>query len=55
MGLGELNINGSPKMRLRIGIQPDAVHQGGLNLFGRGFGDYGQNIIMKISYTLQAE
>lgn len=53
--LGELNINGSPKMRLRIGIQPEAVHQGGLNLFGRGFGDYGQNIIMKISYTLHAE
>lgn len=55
VSLNELNITKSPKIRLQIGIHPEAVHQGGLNLFGRGFGDYEQNIIMKINYTLRSE
>ncbi|SET70011.1 transcriptional regulator, ArsR family [Paenibacillus sp. NFR01] len=50
--LGQLNINQSPKLRMRIGIKPDAVYQGGVNLFGRQFGDYEQNIILKVNYTL---
>ncbi len=33
---------------VRIGVKEDAVHKGGMNLFGNGFGDYEQDIIMKI-------
>lgn len=50
--LAQLNINQSPKLRMRIGIKPDAVYQGGVNLFGRQFGDHEQNIILKVNYTL---
>lgn len=53
--LNDLQVNQSPKLRLRIGIKPDAVHQGGLNLFGRQFGDYEQNIMMQIKYTMDQE
>ncbi len=39
-----------PYITVRIGVKQDAVHPGGLNLFGEGFGDYKQNIVMKVSY-----
>lgn len=35
---------------VRIGIKEDAKNTGGLNLFGEGFGDFAQNIIMKIVF-----
>ena len=35
-------------IKLTIGIKEDAVHRGGLNLFGKNFGDYPQSIIMSI-------
>lgn len=35
---------------VRIGIKEDALHKGGLNLFGEGFGDYAQSIVMKVFY-----
>lgn len=31
-------------MTLRIAVEPDAEHVGGLTLFGQGFGNYDQNI-----------
>jgi predicted transcriptional regulator len=35
-------------MRLRIGIDEAAEHPGGVNIFGRGFGNYDQDILMRI-------
>lgn len=35
---------------VRIGIKEDARHVGGVNLFGEGFGDHGQNILLKLYY-----
>lgn len=55
VSLGQLNLEQSPKVRLRIGIKPDAVHQGGINLFGRQFGDFEQNIVMKVNFIPQEE
>ncbi|WP_339852208.1 ArsR family transcriptional regulator [Paenibacillus sp. FSL W7-1088] len=50
--LAQLNLQNSHKLRVRIGIKPDAVHQGGVNLFGRQFGDYDQNIKMTVHYVI---
>ena len=36
--------------RLRIGIKEDAKYVGGVNLFGREFGDTDQNILLQIAY-----
>ena len=33
---------------LKIGVKKDAQYCGGMNLFGSGFGDYPQAIVMKI-------
>jgi predicted transcriptional regulator len=38
-----------------VGIKPDAVHQGGMNLFGREFGDHDQNIKMTINYVMNPD
>ena len=35
---------------VRIGVRPDAKNVGGLNLFGRGFGNYPQDLGLRIEY-----
>lgn len=52
MTVHDLKLAYRPNVRLRIGVKPDAVHQGGVNLFGRQFGDYEQDIVMKVHYSL---
>jgi predicted transcriptional regulator len=36
-------------IQLTIGIKDDAIHKGGINIFGKNFGDYPQGIIMTLS------
>ena len=38
----------APHVKLKIGVKEDAVHRGGINLFGKQFGDYDQAIILTI-------
>ncbi|GBG05687.1 transcriptional regulator [Paenibacillus agaridevorans] len=45
--LSDLKLHEKPYVSFRIGIKPDAQHQGGINLFGKSFGDYPQGIIMR--------
>jgi transcriptional regulator, ArsR family len=35
---------------VRIGIKEDAPHVGGVNIFGSCFGDYPQDLVMKLKY-----
>ena len=35
---------------VQIGNKPDAKYVGGFNLFGKGFGDYNQDIILTVEY-----
>lgn len=37
-------------IRVRLGIKPDALHVGGLNLFGHQFGNYPQDIVLRLEY-----
>ena len=39
-----------PYISVRIGIKEDAEHIGGVNIFGSSFGDYPQDILMRIEY-----
>ncbi|WP_151735741.1 ArsR/SmtB family transcription factor [Paenibacillus tengchongensis] len=52
VNVSDLQLALRPSIRVRIGVKPDAVHQGGLNLFGRQFGDHGQDIKAKICYSV---
>ena len=45
----DLDISGHHSIRLRIEVKPDALHPGGVNIFGRGFGNYDQDIVLRLT------
>lgn len=53
--LSDLKLTHRPNVRLRIGVKEDAIHQGGVNLFGRQFGDHEQDIVMKVHYSVEKD
>jgi len=53
--LGELSLEQANHVKLRIGVKPDARHKGGVNLFGRKFGNYPQDVVMRIGYEFPAD
>jgi predicted transcriptional regulator len=52
-----LGLKSRQPVRVRIGVRPDAVNVGGVNLFGRRFGHYPQDLVLRLEYTtaLRAE
>ena len=48
--INDYKLSEAEYIAVKIGIKDDAVHQGGLNLFGDCFGDHPQNILLKILY-----
>ena len=46
--IDDLKLNDHHSIRLRIGIRDGAEHPGGINIFGRGFGNYDQDIVLRI-------
>jgi predicted transcriptional regulator len=38
-------------LTVRIGVKPDAEHRGGFNLFGSGFGNYAQDLLLRLTYA----
>jgi predicted transcriptional regulator len=46
--LGDLDLNTHRSIRVRIGVKDDARHPGGLNIFGRGFGNHDQDITLRL-------
>ncbi|NLG72975.1 MAG: helix-turn-helix domain-containing protein [Chloroflexi bacterium] len=49
--LHDLKLEQSPAIAVRIGVKEDARHPGGVNLFGSRFGNYPQDIILKLIYS----
>ena len=48
LSLKDLDIANHNSIRPRIGIKENAHHPGGMNIFGRGFGNYDQDIVLKL-------
>jgi predicted transcriptional regulator len=48
--IADLSIEERPYISVRIGVKPDAEYQGGVNLFGRYFGNYPQDIVLRLVY-----
>jgi len=46
--LADLDISAHHSIRLRIEVKPEARHPGGVNIFGRGFGNYDQDIVLRL-------
>lgn len=53
--LNDLQLDSSPYISFKVGVKADAENKGGINLFGRSFGDHHQDIIMKIHYDTVEE
>lgn len=49
----DLNLKPWETTRVRIGIKADALNQGGFTLFGKGFGNYEQDLVMRFRYVMQ--
>lgn len=46
--LADLDLDDHHSIRLRVGIADDARHPGGINIFGKGFGNHDQDIVMRL-------
>ncbi len=44
--INTLDLSAKPYISFKIAIKDDAVHAGGINIFGKAYGDYSQNIVM---------
>ena len=44
----DLKLYSGNAVQLRLEIKEDAVHRGGINIFGKNFGDYNQAIVMTV-------
>lgn len=51
--LAQLELASATGIRLRIGVREDANYKGGVNLFGRQFGDYDQDIQMRVHFVTE--
>ncbi len=47
--VGDLNLMDQPSISVRISVDNKAQNRGGFNIFGSKFGNYAQDIVMKIS------
>ncbi len=45
--LEDLKIDEHHSIRVRVGVKDNAEHVGGMNIFGKGFGNYDQGIILR--------
>jgi predicted transcriptional regulator len=49
VSLRELELSEHHSIRLKIEVKVAARHPGGVNIFGRGFGNYDQDIVMRLT------
>ena len=48
--LDDLKLGSHHSIRVSIGVREDAEHVGGINIFGRGFGNHDQDIVLKLFF-----
>jgi predicted transcriptional regulator len=51
VSLADLALAEHHSIKVRIGVKDEAEHVGGLNVFGRGFGNYDQAIALRLSFA----
>ena len=53
--IGEIDVPGHTHLSLRLGVKADAQNVGGLNLFGRKFGNHPQDLLMRLHYAFPGD
>ncbi|HET7627612.1 MAG TPA: helix-turn-helix domain-containing protein [Bacillales bacterium] len=51
----QLKLHDKPFISVKIGVKKEAENRGGVNLFGRKFGNYEQDLILKVQYVGSGE
>jgi predicted transcriptional regulator len=51
LNIRDLEVEKQRVITVRVGVKEDALHVGGLNLFGRTFGNYPQDLNLRLEYT----
>lgn len=51
----DLGIKPWTTIRVRIGVKPDVRNQGGFTLYGKGFGNYEQDLVLRLHYLLPTQ
>jgi predicted transcriptional regulator len=46
--IADLKLGDHHSVKVKIGVKKDAEHVGGLNIFGRGFGNYDRDIVLRM-------
>jgi predicted transcriptional regulator len=49
--LNDLALADHRLISVRLGVKPDALHVGGINLFGHAFGNYPQDVTLRLEYA----
>lgn len=50
VSLNDVKIEEHHSVRIRVGVKENAEHVGGVNIFGKGFGNYDQHILLRLCY-----
>jgi predicted transcriptional regulator len=48
--IADLNINAHHSVKVSVGVDENAQHVGGINIFGRGFGNHDQDIVLQLFF-----
>lgn len=48
--LDDLHLLEHHSIKVKIGVEEDAEHRGGINIFGRGFGNHNQDIVLRLHF-----
>lgn len=48
--LDDLHIKDHHSIHVRLGVKENAEHLGGMNIFGRGFGNYDKGIVLRLGF-----
>ena len=48
--LADLNLSAHHSITVHIGVKEDSEHVGGMNIFGRGFGNYDQDLMLRLFF-----
>ena len=46
----QLQLDSTSTIKFKLGVDDDSEHVGGMTLFGKNFGNYGQDINVSINY-----
>jgi len=49
--IDQLKLPDANHIKVKLGVKPDARHKGGINLFGKKFGNYPQDMVMRIGFN----